>query len=77
MGKVIVIPVIILAIAFAAFMYCRASNILKRIDKMLDSAVNNSFSEDDFTEAQLSKLESKMYRYLTAGKIARNKISEE
>lgn len=77
MGKVIVIPVIILTIAFAAFMYCRAANILKRIDKMLDSAVNNSFSEDDFTEAQLSKLESKMYRYLTAGKIARNKISEE
>lgn len=77
MGKVIVILVIILAIAFAAFMYCRAANILKRIDKMLDSAVNNSFSEDDFTEAQLSKLESKMYRYLTAGKTARNKISEE
>ncbi len=77
MGKVIVIPVIILAIAFTAFIYYRAANVLRRIDKMLDSAINNSFSEDDFTEAQLSKIESKMYRYLNAGKTARNKISKE
>ena len=65
------------AIAFTAFIYYRAANVLRRIDKMLDSAINNSFSEDDFTEAQLSKIESKMYRYLNAGKTARNKISKE
>ena len=77
MGKVIVILVVILAIAFAVLIYYRTVNVLKSIDKMLDDAVNNQFSEDNFTESQMSKLESKMYRYLTAGETARNKISKE
>lgn len=77
MGKIIMFLVIILSLAFAVFVYYRAAKVLKRIDKMLDDAVNNQFSEDNFTEAQMSKLESKMYCYLVSGETARNRIFEE
>ena len=71
------IIIIILLICIAVFMYLRTSRILKTVDKMLDLAVDGSFTEDDFSETRLSKLEAKMQRYLTAGKTARSKIEDE
>ena len=35
------------------------------MDEMLDAAIDGSFAEHDFSAKQLSKLESKMYRYLS------------
>lgn len=70
--------IIIAALAlFSVFIYWRTSKILKNIEKMVDDAINGTFSESDFTESALSKLEAKMYRYLSAGKIARNQIISE
>lgn len=69
--------IIIALILFAAFIYWRTEIILKSMDKMLDSAINDTFSESDFTESTLSKLEAKMYRYLSAGKTAKNQIVNE
>lgn len=69
--------IIIALILFAAFIYWRTERILKSMEKMLDSAINDTFSESDFTESTLSKLEAKMYRYLSAGKTAKNQIVNE
>ena len=71
------IIIIILLIIFSAYTYLRTSNILKSSDKMLDEAIDGSFSEKDFSESRLSKLEAKMRRYLAAGKTSRNKLAEE
>lgn len=71
------IIIIVLLICLVAFMYFRTTCILKNADKMLDDAINDIFSESDFTETRLSKLEAKMRRYLIAGKISRNKLAEE
>ena len=71
------IIIIILLIIFSAYTYLRTSNILKSADKMLDEAIDGSFSEKDFSESRLSKLEAKMRRYLAAGKTSRNKLAEE
>ena len=74
---IVLISIIILLICFAVFIYFRTSRIMKSIDKMLDLAIDGNFSENDFTETRLSKLESKMRRYLSAGKTARGKIEDE
>lgn len=77
MTYIFLIIIIISLAFFAVFTYCRTAKILKAADKMLDSAINNTFSESDFTESSLSKLESRMYRYLSAGKTAKNQIVNE
>lgn len=71
---------ILISIALAsltAFMYIRTSKILDKIDKMIDAAIDGTFSESGYTEAKLSRLEAKMYRYLSAGKTARNHVISE
>ena len=74
---IVLISIILLLICFATFLYFRTSLILKSMDKMLDLAIDGNFSENDFSETRLSKLESKMRRYLSAGKTARGKIEDE
>lgn len=71
------IIIIISLIFLTAFMYIRTSRTLKRIDNMLDNAINNTFSETGFTEERLSRLESKMYRYISAGQTAQSRVIAE
>ena len=68
---------IIVFIAVLSAIYIRVSKLLKNLDAMIDSAINGNFSESEYSEKRLSKLESKMYRYLTAGKTAMQQISNE
>ncbi len=74
---IILIAIILILLCLAVFIYVRTSNILKRIDEMLDKAISNTFSETDFSETQTSRIEAKMRQYLTAGKVSRKKITEE
>ncbi len=69
--------IVFILIIFSAVIYFRTSRILKSADKMLDSAIDGVFSESNFTEEKLSKIETKMYRYISAGKTAQNKINAE
>lgn len=78
--KMVFILLLVLTFTFAvlaAVMYLRTSQIIRSMDEMLESAVNHTFSEKNYTETRLSKLESKMYRYLSAGKTAQNRILQE
>lgn len=77
MMYIFLIVILIALILFSALVYFRTSKILKTLDKMLDRAINGAFSESDFTESKLSKLEAKMFRYLSSGKTARNQIVSE
>lgn len=71
----LVIIVILIALIFAIYFW--TSRTLSSVDKMIDSAINNTFSETSFTEKKLSKLESKMYRYLLGGTTALKQIKTE
>lgn len=71
------LTIIIILIAAICAIYLRTSKVLTSVDKMIDSAINNTFSESDFTEKKLSKLESKMYRFLASGNTALKKINSE
>lgn len=74
---------IILLIVIAIFgilllsLYIYTDKIFKKLDIMIDSAINDTFSESMFSEKKLSKLEAKMYQYLSAGKTSLRQINEE
>lgn len=69
--------IIIILIAAICAIYLRTSKILTYVDKMIDSAISNNFEESSFTEKRLSKLESKMYRFLISRNTALKKINSE
>lgn len=73
----VLLSIIIILTAIICIVYFITSKILSDIDKMLDSAIDNTFSESSFTEKRLSKLESKMYRFLMSGSTALKHINAE
>ena len=73
----ILTAVIMILLVVLAVVYIRTSRLLTRLDDMIESAVSGSFSESEYSEKRLSRLETKMYRYLTAGKTAQRQITSE
>lgn len=69
--------IIVMLLAAICAMYVQITKILSGIDRMLDGAIDNTFSETSFTEQKLSKIEAKMYRYLSAGSTALAQINTE
>ena len=67
----------IAAVAAALIIYIRTSGILGRIDRMLDQAISGEFSETDFSEERMSRLETKTHRYLAKGRTAQKQIEAE
>ncbi len=47
------------------------------LNKMLDDAIEGSFEEDCFDESELSKLQTKLMRYLSSAAMSERKIKEE
>ena len=68
--------IVVLAV-LAGIMYVRTSIIMSHLENMIDRAIDNTFSESSFNEKRLSKLEAKMYRYLSAGSTSFRQINEE
>lgn len=75
--KVIVGIIILILLAVIVVLYTRTSHILSQLDKMLDSVIDNTFTESTFTEEKLSRIESKMYRYLSSGRTSLKQINSE
>ncbi|MGN1415402.1 MAG: sensor histidine kinase [Oscillospiraceae bacterium] len=75
---IIILICIVLALTIALIsVQLRTKKILASIEKMLDEANDNTFSEEHFSEEQLSRIESKMYRYITKGVTSQRRTSEE
>lgn len=77
MITVILLLIILLLACMLSLMHRRHIKMLDRLDLMLDAAIENRFSESEFTESRLSKTETKMYRYLSAGKTSLAQINSE
>lgn len=75
--RYIIVMIILVLIVMIGVIYFRTSQILTELDKMLDSAINNTFVESMFSEGKLSKIESKMYRYLLSGSTSLKQINSE
>lgn len=73
---ILIFGIVILAV-LVVIMYVRTSNTMSRLENMVDRAIDNTFSESTFNEKKLSKLETKMYRYLSAGSTSLRQINLE
>lgn len=70
--------IIILSLSICVIlMYIKTSKILKQLNYMIDSVINNTFSQNNFNESKLSRLESKLYQYLLAGSENRRQLNYE
>ena len=47
------------------------------LNKMLDDAISGDFYESRFDESELSKLQSKLMRYLSSSSMSERKLQEE
>lgn len=74
---IILSAVILLLICLLVFMYFNHIKTLTKLDSMLDAAIANRFCETEFSETELSKIEAKMFRYLSAGKTSLMQIETE
>lgn len=50
---------------------------IKRLENMLEDAINGTFEESDYDETRLSRLEVKWKRFLTSSMISRKRVVEE
>ena len=74
----LIIGVILLTAAIVIFAYRHRSKImLKRLDQMLDTAIEGEFTEDSFDESMLSAVESKLAHYLAASTVSARNLREE
>lgn len=51
--------------------------VLRRLNEMLDSALDGSFEEYHYAETELSKIETKWNRFLSSSSLARKNIEKE
>ena len=54
-----------------------SNKIVARLDTMLTDAINGVFTESNYDETQLSRLESKFRQYLTGKEAAGEKVQAE
>ena len=68
---------VLLALTMAVFGRWRTARTIRRLDDMLASAMNGSFTEKTFDESRLSALESRLARYLSASALSERNIREQ
>lgn len=76
MESVVLIAGLVLLGAGGVF-YGRLVDIFRRIDRMITDAIDGKFAETEFSEKRLSRLESKMYRYLKKEETANRQMAAE
>ena len=77
----IVISISIVISAVAVFYALYERHQLKKsfgaIEKMLDSAIDGDFSVDSYEETRLSRLESKLWEYLSSSSLSAQNVNKE
>ncbi len=73
----ILIIISVAAVAYSIYCHIRMRQQTKKLDEMLDKAIDGSFTESCFDESQLSYIENKMWKYLSSSEISARKTAEE
>lgn len=75
----LVLEAVIIGILAAAlcFLYFRTEAVMNRLERMVDAALEDRLWEEEFSESRLSRLESRLYQYLSAGRSAAAQIEKE
>ena len=65
------------AVVYSIYSHIRMRQQIKKLDEMLDKAIDGSFTESCFDESQLSYIENKMWKFLSSSEISARKTAEE
>lgn len=77
-GIIIIVAAVLTAAAVVVWDRWRTRRLLKRLDTMLEKAITQGFTEEDYDESLLSAVEAKLARYLASSTVsARNLQSEK
>ena len=64
---------ILTGIGIALWSRLRMARTYRRMEEMLEAALNGSFAERTFDESRLSALENQLHQYLAAGSVSAEK----
>ena len=77
-GYIVIAAAALTAAAVVVWDRRRTRHLLKRLDDMLEKAITQGFTEEDYDESLLSAVEAKLARYLASSTVsARNLQSEK
>ena len=76
-GYVLAGVALLLALAVVANDRWRTARTIRWLDDMLTSAINGSFSEQNFDESRLSALENRLARYLAVSALSERNVREQ
>ena len=77
LGYGILAAVILAAAGVVLWYHRRTRRILENLDRMLDTAIQGDFTEEDYDESLLSALEAKLARYLAASTVSAKNLQAE
>lgn len=75
--EIIFIGISVLSLMAAGIMYKKTSNIMKRMDEMVENAMEGTLLEEEYNESRLCRLEAKLYRYLCSNRVQQRKMASE
>lgn len=76
-GYLIAAVSLITAAAVIAAERGKSARLLRRMDKMLEQAMTQDFTEQDYDESMLSSVETKLARYLASSSVSARNLQEE
>ena len=76
-GYIILGAFLAVAMGVVILSYLKTSKTMKHMDEMMESAISGTFSEKRYSEERMSRLESKMYRYINNGETGTAQIERE
>ena len=71
------IVISVLAVFYAFYERNQLKKSFRAIEKMLDSAIDGDFSVDSYEETRLSRLESKLWEYLSSSSLSAQNVNKE
>ena len=71
------IVISVLAVFYAFYERYQLKKSFRAIEKMLDSAIDGDFSVDSYEETRLSRLESKLWEYLSSSSLSAQNVNKE
>lgn len=76
-GIIIIAAAVLTAAAVVVWDRWRTRRLLKRLDTMLEKAITQGFTEEDYDESLLSVVETKLARYLAASTVSARNLQAE
>lgn len=73
LGVVFVIAAVITVVLYRR----RTARLMRSLDRMIDKAIDGSFTEENIDETMLSSVEAKLARYLSASELSARNVAAE